>query len=209
MVARYLDVHPVNPQPRLIGQVVTSLTDGGVIAYPTESGYALGCTMANAAGRERLAGIRALRKGHLYALMCADFTQLGPLVTMPNRYFRAVKAAEPGRFTFVLKGSREVPRRLLDEKRKTVGIRLSSDPVVHAILAGLGEPMLTTSLILPGEDLPLTDGWQVQEQLGHLVDVVIDTGECGHEPTTVIDLTGDEPEILRRGAGDPARFEDE
>ena len=207
-MARYLDVHPVDPQPRLVSQAVKTLQEGGVIAYPTDSGYALGCTLGNAEGKERISTIRQLGNKHQFALMCSDFAQLGQLVMMSNRQFRALKSATPGPYTFVLRGTPEVPKRLLDPKRKTVGVRISGDRLVQALLEELGEPMLTTTLILPGEETPMTDGWQVKDTLDNAVDVVIDTGECGVEPTTVIDLSGDEPEVLRQGAGDASLFAD-
>lgn len=209
-MARYLDVHPHNPQPRLIAQAVAVLRDGGVIAYPTDSGYALGCALGNVEGKARITAIRQLSDKHHYALMCRDFAQLGQLVHMPNRVFRAVKAATPGPFTFILTATPEVPRRLLHPKKHTVGVRISDEPVVQALLTELGEPILSTTLILPGETEPMTDGWQVKEELDHHVDLVIDAGEADDpehaEPTTVVDFSDGEPVVLRQGAGDPSRF---
>ena len=206
-MARYLDVHPVDPQPRAIKQAVDTLRDGGLIAYPTDSGYAPGAALGNQAAKDRIRDIRRLDDKHHYTLVCANFAQLGHFVHIDNSVFRAVKAATPGSYTFILPATGEVPRKLLHPKKKTVGVRIPEHPVVRALLAELGEPMLTSTLILPGESEPMTDGWQVKEELDHVVDVVIDSGECGTEPTTVIDLSGDGAEVLRVGAGDPSRFE--
>lgn len=206
-MARYVDVHPVDPQPRAIGQVVQQLRDDALIAYPTDSGYALGVQLGNREGLERIRTLRRLDDKHHFTLVCADFAQLGQLVQLSNTAFRAVRAATPGPYTFVLPATPEVPRRLLHPKKKTVGVRIPEHRVVHALLAELGEPLLSSTLLLPGEDDPLTDGWDVKERLDHQVDVVLDCGECGVDPTTVVDLSGDYPEVTRRGAGDPARFE--
>ncbi len=206
-MARYLDVHPQNPQERLIRQAVGVIAEGGLVAYPTDSGYALGCALGNAAGRDAIVAIRGLHGRHHFTLMCADFAQLGAFVQISNAVFRAVKAATPGPYTFILPATAEVPRRLMHPKKRTVGVRISADTLVQALLSELGEPMLTTTLILPGQEEPMTDGWQVAEELGHRVDIVIDTGECGAEPTTIVDLSSGVAEVLRYGAGDPSRFE--
>ncbi len=205
-MARYLDVHPVDPQPRAIAQTVAALRDGGLIAYPTDSGYALGALMGNQEAKDRIRDIRRLDDKHHYTLVCRDFAQLGQLVHVDNAVFRAVKASTPGPYTFILPATGEVPRRLLHPKKKTVGVRIPEHPVVRALLAELGEPLLSSTLIMPGETEPLTDGWDVKEQLDHVVDVVIDSGECGTEPTTVVDLSTGEADVVRVGAGDPGRF---
>ena len=206
-MARYLDVHPVDPQPRAIGQAVAVLREGGLIAYPTDSGYALGAMVGNQDARDRIKDIRRLDDKHHFTLVCRDFAQLGQLVHVDNAVFRAVKATTPGPYTFILPATHEVPRRLLHPKKRTVGVRIPDHPVVRTLLAELGEPLLSSTLILPGDSDPMTDGWAVKETLDHVVDVVIDSGECGTEPTTVVDLSGREPEVVRVGAGDPARFE--
>ncbi|MEP7160535.1 MAG: L-threonylcarbamoyladenylate synthase [Dermatophilaceae bacterium] len=206
-MSRYLDVHPRNPQERLIHQAVDVIRDGGVIAYPTDSGYAVGCGLDNAAGRDAIMAIRRLDAGHHFTLMCADFAQLGQLVHVSNAVFRAVKAATPGPYTFILPATPEVPRRLMHPKKRTVGVRISADVLVQKLLSEVGEAMLTSTLILPGHSEPMTDGWQVDQEIGHAVDVVIDTGECGAEPTTIVDLSSGVAQILRYGAGDASRFE--
>ena len=206
-MARYLDLHPDNPQPRGIGQVVEALRDGALIAYPTDSGYALGCQLGNRDGRDRILRIRQLDDRHHFTLMCKDFAQLGQFVHVDNAAFRAIKAATPGPYTFILPATGEVPRRLMHPKKRTVGVRITAHPVVCALLEELGEPLLTSTLILPGEDEPRTQGWEVKEELDHQVDIVIDAGETSAEPTTVVDWSQDVPEVVRVGAGDASRFE--
>ena len=206
-MARYFDIHPANPQRRAISQVADIVREGGVIAYPTDSCYALGCQLGNKEGIDRIRSLRQLDDRHHLTLVCQDFSQLGQFVLVPNRVFRAIKAATPGRYTFILTATKEVPRRLLHPGKKTIGVRIPDHVVTQAILAELGEPLVSTTLLLPGEDEPMTQGWEINEQLGDAVDAVIDSGDCGTEPTTVIDFSGDEPEIVRRGAGDPSEFE--
>ena len=206
-MARYLDVHPDNPQPRAIAQVVALLEDGGLVAYPTDSGYALGCRMDDREGADRIRRIRHLDDRHHFTLVCADFAQLGHFVMVDNAVFRAIKAATPGPYTFILRATSEVPRRLAHPKKRTVGVRIPADPVAQAIVAELGEPILSSSLILPGSDEAMTDGWQIKEELDHVVDAVVDGGERGSEPTTVVDFSDGAPEVVRAGAGDPSRFE--
>jgi tRNA threonylcarbamoyl adenosine modification protein (Sua5/YciO/YrdC/YwlC family) len=206
-VARYFDVHPDNPQARSIRQVADLVRAGALIAYPTDSCYALGCQLGNRAGLDRIREIRRLDSRHHFTLVCRDFAQLGQLVHVSNSVFRLVKAATPGSYTFILPATREVPRRLLHPRKHTVGVRIPAHTVAQALLADLGEPLLSSTLVLPDADEPMTDGWQIKERLDHQIDAVLDGGECGKEPTTVVDLSQDEPEILRRGAGDPSRFE--
>ncbi|GHG30997.1 L-threonylcarbamoyladenylate synthase [Streptomyces filamentosus] len=206
-MAKYIDVHPENPQPRIIDGVADSLRKGALVAYPTDSCYALGSRIGNHEGLTRIREIRRLDDRHHFTLMCADFAQLGQLVHIDNRVFRAVKAAVPGAYTFILPGTKEVPRQLLHPKKKTVGVRIPDHVVTQALLASLGEPLLSSTLLLPGEEEPLTQGWEIKERLDHQVDAVLDSGDCGTVPTTVVDFSEGEPEILRVGAGDPARFE--
>ena len=206
-MARYLDVHPVDPQPRAISQAVQLVRDGGLLAYPTDSGYALGCALGNQEGKDRIVRIRHLTDKHHFTIVCADFAQLGQLVHIDNSVFRAIKAATPGSYTFILPATKEVPRRLLHPKKKTVGVRIPDNRVVQALLAELGEPLLSSTLILPGETDPMTEGWLVKEELDHQVDAVIDSGECGTEPTTVVDFSEGAPEVVRVGAGDPTPFQ--
>lgn len=206
-MARYLDVHPDNPQPRTIRQVVEALRDDALIAYPTDSGYALGCQLGNRDGRDRILKIRDLDDRHHFTLMCSDFAQLGQFVHLDNSAFRAIKAATPGPYTFILPATGEVPKRLMHPKKKTVGVRIPDHVLVHALLAELGEPMLTSTLILPGETEARTMGWDIKEELDHVVDIVIEAGETTAEPTTVVDWSEGYPEVVRVGAGDPSRFE--
>jgi len=206
-MAKFFDIHPTDPQPRLISQVVDALQQGAVIAYPTDSGYALGTQMGNHEGMERIRSIRHLDDKHHFTLVCSDFAQLGQLVVLDNSAFRAIKAATPGPYTFILPATKEVPRRLSHPKKKTVGVRIPDNAVVQAILNELGEPLLSSSLILPEIDEPLNEGWRIKEELDHLLDVVVEAGDAGLDPTTVIDYTDGAPEIARRGAGDTARFQ--
>jgi tRNA threonylcarbamoyl adenosine modification protein (Sua5/YciO/YrdC/YwlC family) len=206
-MARYFDVHPDNPQPRSIHQVVELLREGALVAYPTDSCFAFGCSLGNRDGLERIRAIRQLDDKHHFTLVCRDFAQLGQFVQVNNVVFRLVKAITPGSYTFILPATKEVPRRLLHPRKHTVGVRIPNHTVAQTLLAELGEPLLSSTLLLPGEAEPLTQGWEIKERLDHQVDAVLDSGDCGVEPTTVIDLSGPEPEILRRGAGDTSRFE--
>jgi tRNA threonylcarbamoyl adenosine modification protein (Sua5/YciO/YrdC/YwlC family) len=205
-MARYLDVHPDNPQPRAIAAAVDLVRHDGLIAYPTDSCFALGCRLGSRSGLERIHTIRRLDDHHHFTLVCGNFAQLGHFVRLDNRVFRAVKAATPGQYTFILPATREVPRRMLHPQKRTVGVRIPRHPVAAALLAELGEPMVSSTLLMPGEEAPMTQGWEIKERLDHLVDAVIDSGECGELPTTVVDFSDGEPVILRHGAGDPARF---
>ncbi|MFI7122367.1 L-threonylcarbamoyladenylate synthase [Amycolatopsis sp. NPDC049868] len=206
-MARYFDVHPENPQRRAIGQVVDILREDGLIAYPTDSCFALGCQLGNKQGIDRIRSIRKLDDRHHFTLVCQDFAQLGQFVHVDNAVFRAVKASTPGSYTFILPATKEVPRRLLHAKKKTVGVRIPDHVVTQALLGELGEPLLSSTLLLPDQEEPMTQGWDIKERLEHVVDAVIDSGDCGVEPTTVIDFSSGEPEIVRRGAGDTTRFE--
>ncbi|MFF8378730.1 L-threonylcarbamoyladenylate synthase [Streptomyces sp. NPDC015661] len=206
-MAKYFDVHPDNPQPRTIGAVAESIRNGALVAYPTDSCYALGTRLGSRDGISRIRAIRDLDDRHHFTLMCANFAQLGQLVHIDNDVFRAVKASTPGAYTFILPATKEVPRQLLHPKKKTVGVRIPDHVVTQALLAELGEPLLSSTLLLPDEAEPLTQGWEIKERLDHQVDAVLDSGDCGTEPTTVVDFSSGEPEIVRRGAGDTTRFE--
>lgn len=206
-MARYFDVHPKDPQPRSVRQVVDILREGGLIAYPTDSCFALGAMLGNADAKDRIMRIRHLDDKHHFTIVCHDFSQLGQLVQLDNATFRAIKAATPGSYTFIVPATSEVPRRLLHPKKRTVGVRIVDHPVACAVLEELGEPMLSSTLLLPGEEEPMVDGWAIKEELDHQIDAVIDSGECGTEPTTVVDFSAGAPEIVRVGAGDPSRFE--
>lgn len=205
-MARYFDVHPENPQPRSIDQVVEVLRDGGLVAYPTDSCFALGIALGNQQGLDRIRAVRQLDQHHHFTLVCSEFAQLGQFVHLDNAVFRAVKAATPGQYTFILPATKEVPRRLMHPKKRTVGVRIPQHPVTSALLDAMGEPLLSSTLLLPGDTEPLTQGWEIKERLDHQIDAVIDSGECGEEPTTVIDFSSGEAEVVRVGAGDPSRF---
>ena len=206
-MARYFDIHPATPQQRTIAQIADIVRAGGVIAYPTDSCYALGCQLGNRAGIARIRSIRDLDDRHHLTLVCHDFAQLGRFAYVANRVFRAIKAATPGSYTFILPATKEVPRILQHPKKKTAGVRITGHVVAQALLAELGEPLVSSTLLLPGHDEPMTQGWEIAEELEHAVDAVIDSGDCGTEPTTVIDFSQPEPEIVRRGAGDTSGFE--
>jgi tRNA threonylcarbamoyl adenosine modification protein (Sua5/YciO/YrdC/YwlC family) len=206
-VAKYFDVHPDNPQPRTLRQVVDIVRGDGLIVYPTDSCFALGCRLGNKEGIDRIREIRHLDSGHHFTLVCRDFAQLGQFVQVSNALFRSLKAATPGSYTFILPATREVPRQLMHPRKKTVGVRIPAHVVTQALLTELGEPLLSSTLLLPDESEPMTQGWEIKERLDHVVDAVVDSGDCGDVPTTVIDFSTAEPEILRRGAGDPSLFE--
>jgi tRNA threonylcarbamoyl adenosine modification protein (Sua5/YciO/YrdC/YwlC family) len=205
-MARYFDVHPLNPQPHTMAQVATLLRADALIAYPTDSCYALGCQLGNPVGAERIRRLRALDTRHHFTLVCADFAQLGQFVQLDNAAFRAIKAVTPGPYTFILAATKEVPRRLAHPRKRTVGVRIPDHPVVRALLRELGEPLVSSTLLLPDAEKPMTDGWQIKEELDHLIDAVVDAGECGTEPSSVVDWSGGYPDVVRVGAGDAARF---
>jgi tRNA threonylcarbamoyl adenosine modification protein (Sua5/YciO/YrdC/YwlC family) len=199
-------IHPRDPQKRLIRQTVEILRAGGVIAYPTDSCYALGCQMGDKAAMERIRWIRDVDENHHFTLMCRDLTEIGHVARVDNARFRLLKAATPGSYTFILEASRDLPRRMLHPKRRTIGIRIPAHPVAQALLAELGEPLLSTTLILPGEEEPLDDPQAIRERLEKVIELVIDSGSCGTQPTTIVDLTGDAPAIIREGKGSTGPF---
>jgi tRNA threonylcarbamoyl adenosine modification protein (Sua5/YciO/YrdC/YwlC family) len=206
-MARYFDVHPRDPQPRAIAQVVALLHQDALIAYPTDSCYALGFELDSSTGADRIRRIRHLDQSHHFTLVCSDFAQLGEFVELGNAAFRAIKAATPGPYTFILGASRQVPRRLAHPRKRTVGVRIPQHSVVRALLRDLGKPLVSSTLLLPGEEEPMTDGWTIKERFDADLDAVIDSGECGTSPTTVVDFSQGYPEVVRVGAGDPSPFE--
>jgi len=199
-------IHPDNPQKRLIVHSVEYLQKGGVIVYPTESGYALGCHLGDKKALERIRAIRRLDDKHNFTLMCKDLSDIANYARVDNDLYRVLKAHTPGPYTFILKATRDVPRRVLHPKRKTIGIRVSENQICHDLLVEFDEPLISTTLILPGEDMPMTDPFEIRDLLGSQVDLVIDGGFCGFEPTSVINLSEDEIEIIREGAGDVSDF---
>ncbi|MDH6521304.1 tRNA threonylcarbamoyl adenosine modification protein (Sua5/YciO/YrdC/YwlC family) [Streptomyces sp. SAI-208] len=206
-MAKYFDVHPDNPQPRTISQIAESIRSDALIAYPTDSCYALGCRLGSRDGIDRIRSIRHLDDRHHFTLVCQDFAQLGQFVRVDKDVFRAIKASTPGSYTFILPATKEVPRMLQHPKKKTVGVRIPDHVVTQALLAELGEPLLSSTLLLPDEEEPMTQGWEIKDRLDHVLDGVVDSGDCGTEPTTVIDFSSGEAEIVRHGAGDTSRFE--
>lgn len=203
----FLEIHPQNPQSRLIAQAARIVREGGVIVYPTDSCYALGCHIGDKDAMERMARIRATDKHHQFTLVCRDLSEIATYAKVTNQHYRLLKAYTPGAYTFILPATRETPKRLQHERRRTIGIRVPDHPVSLALLAELNEPLLSTTLLLPDDDLPMTDARDIQARLKNLVDAVLDGGNCGFEPTTVIDLEGPAPMVLRRGRGDPSPFE--
>lgn len=205
-MSQFFQLHPDNPQPRLIHQAAQILHRGGLIAYPTDSSYALGCSLGNKAAMERIQTIRRTDKQHNFTLVCRDLSEIGTYARVNNSQFRLLKAATPGSFTFILRATNEVPRRLQNPKRKTIGIRIPDNKIVHALLDELGEPIMSSTLLLPGHLWPLNDAEDIQDQLGAQLDLIIDGGHCPQEPTTVLDLTDGVPQLLRQGGGDASPF---
>jgi tRNA threonylcarbamoyl adenosine modification protein (Sua5/YciO/YrdC/YwlC family) len=205
-MSQYLSIHPDNPQPRLIRTAVEIIRKGGVIVYPTDSCYALGCHIGDKAAMERIRAIRRLDDGHNFTLVCRDLSEIAQYARVDNMQYRMLKANTPGSYTFILQATREVPRRLQHPKRCTIGIRVPNHAVALALLEELDEPLLSCTLLLPGDESPLTSGGEIRERLEHQIDLVLDGGFCGMEPTTVIDLTHEAPRLVRAGKGDPAPF---
>ncbi|WP_410498708.1 L-threonylcarbamoyladenylate synthase [Chitinibacter sp. S2-10] len=205
-MSQFFSIHAETPQARLIKQAADIIRNGGLIVYPTDSCYALGCSLDNKDGLERIRRIRQLDDKHHFTLSCSDLSQLGSYAKVDNRTFRMLKAATPGSYTFILQATKEVPRRVWHPKKQTVGLRVPDHPVALALLDELGEPMLSTTLLLPGEEYPMTDAWEIRDRLEREVDLVIEGGYCGTEPTTVVDLSNDAPEVIREGKGSLAPF---
>ena len=205
-MAQYFSIHAENPQARLIHQAAEILNNGGVIAYPTDSSYALGCIIGNKDAQTRIRVIRGVDESHHFTLVCRNLAELATYAQVDNGQFRLLKANTPGQYTFVLKATREVPRRLQHPKRSTLGLRVPDHAVTQALLAELNQPLLSMTLSLKDESEPLNEAWEIRDRLEHQLDLVIDAGACSALPTTVIDLTTDEPQLIRRGAGDLAPF---
>jgi len=200
-LSQYFELHPLNPQARLLRQAVQILREGGLIAYPTDSCYALGCHIGDPEALERIRRIRQADKHHHFTLVCSDLAQAARYARIDTWQFRLIKAATPGPFTFLLPATREVPRRLQHPQRRTIGIRVPDHVVPRSLLAELGEPIMSSTLLLPGEELPLTDGREIRERLEHQLDAVLDSGNCGLDPTTVVDLAVQPPVVIRQGRG--------
>lgn len=206
-MAQFFQIHPENPQHRLIAQAADIIRKGGLVVYPTDSAYALGCHIGDKDALERIRTLRKLDKNHNFTLMCRDLSEIATYARVSNQAFRLIKNHTPGAYTFIFEATADVPRRLLHPKRKTIGLRVPDNPIALALLEELGEPLMTSSLLLPDEEFPMTDPYDIRDTLEHFVELVIDGGYCGLEPTTVIDLTEDLPQILRRGKGDTSPFE--
>jgi len=208
-MSQYFTVHPTHPQPRLIAQAAAIIRAGGIVAYPTDSCYAIGCRIGDKDAMQRLRNIRKIDDKHHLTLMCRDLSEIASYAQVDNVQYRLLKKLTPGSYTFILRASKEVPRRLLHPRRRTIGVRVPEHAVAHALLAALGEPLLSATLSLPGDTLPLNDGDEIRTRLEHALDLVLDAGSCGIEPTTMVDLTGAAPELLRQGKGslEPFGFE--
>jgi tRNA threonylcarbamoyl adenosine modification protein (Sua5/YciO/YrdC/YwlC family) len=206
MVER-LELHPVTPQLRMLRVAADCLQSGGVIAYPTDSCYALGCALGAKEAMERIQALRQTRKGHFFTIVCRDLSEIARFAIVENWQYRLLKSFTPGPYAFVLRATRQVPRRLLDSRRKTIGIRVPDHVVVRALLNEYLEPLMSTTLQLPGDDLPMTDGREIEQRIGHVIDLVLDSGNCGLEPSTIVDLSGEAPRLLRAGKGDPKPFQ--
>lgn len=206
-MSQFFQIHPENPQPRLVKQAAELIQSGAVVVYPTDSGYALGCQLENKQALERICRIRDVGKDHNFTLTCRDLSEISTYARMDNTSFRLLKNNTPGPYTFVLRGTKEVPRRLLNPKRKTIGIRIPDNAISQAILEQLNEPMMSTTLILPGEEFAEADPEAIREQLEKHVDLIIDGGRLGEKPTTVVDLVDNIPQILRLGQGDTDPFD--
>lgn len=205
-MAQYFSIHPDNPQSRLIQQAAEIFRNGGVVAYPTDSSYALGCVIGDKAAQERIRAIRGVDENHHFTLVCRNLAEIAVYARVDNSQFRLIKANTPGSYTFILQASREVPRRLQHPKRSTIGLRVPDHAVTLALLEALDAPLLSMTLQLPEDDAPLNEAWEIRDRLEKRVDLVIDAGACDVQPTTVIDLTGETPALVRLGKGDPARF---
>ncbi len=201
-MSQFFAIHPDNPQARLVRQAVDIIRRGGVVAYPTDSAYALGCHIGDKQAMERIRRIRTLDDHHNFTLMCRDLSELGTYARVDNAAYRLIRQKTPGPFTFILEATAEVPKRLLHPKRKTIGLRVPDNAITQALLAELAEPMMSVTLVMPDDEYPLTDPYDIRDTLEHVIELVIDGGFCGLEPTSVVDLTGLRPNVLREGLGD-------
>ena len=201
-MARIIDIHPSDPQPRRIAEVVATIRGGGLVAYPTDSSYAFGCHIGDKRAMDRIRRIRRTDKNHNFTLVCSDLSEISLYARFDNWAYRLMKSMTPGPYTFILQATREVPKRLQNPRRRTIGLRVPDHPIVHAMLDALGEPIMSSTLTLPGDDLPLTSVVEIEERIGHQIELIIDGGPTGIEPTSVIDLSGGSVEILRVGRGD-------
>jgi tRNA threonylcarbamoyl adenosine modification protein (Sua5/YciO/YrdC/YwlC family) len=208
-MAQFFQVHPDNPQQRLIRQAVDVVRSGGIIVYPTDSGYALGCDMSNKKAKDRIRQIRRVDDSHVFTLVCRDLSEISTYARINNTYYRLLKSLTPGPYTFIFKATKEVPRMLQNPKRKAIGIRIPDNRIALALLEELDAPLSSSTLILPGDEMPLTDPYEMRQLLEHQVDLIIDGGYCGIDPTTVVNLEEDVPHVLRVGLGDPSVFEEE
>jgi tRNA threonylcarbamoyl adenosine modification protein (Sua5/YciO/YrdC/YwlC family) len=206
-MAFLISIHPVNPQQRLIRQAIASVRDGSVVAYPTDYCYALGCLIGDKEAMERIRRIRDADRNHNFTLVCRDLSEIARYARVDNRQYRLLKAFTPGPYTFLLEATREVPKRLQNPRRRTIGIRVPDNAIVRMLLAELGEPIMSSTLMLPGDPVPLTDPHEIKARLEHAVDLVIDGGNCGFEATSVVDLCGEAPVVVRRGKGDVSAFD--
>ncbi|WP_058555181.1 L-threonylcarbamoyladenylate synthase [Thiohalocapsa sp. ML1] len=205
-MAEHIEIHPKNPQPRLISRAAAVLRDGGVVVYPTDSCYALGCRLGEKAALDRIRMIRRVDDKHNFTLVCRDLSEIATYARIDNAAYRLLKSLTPGPYTFITEATKQVPRRLLHPKRRAIGIRVPDTPIVRDLLAELDQPILSTTLILPGDEQPLDDMYDIRSLMDHCVDLIIDGGHCGTEPTTVVDMTADPPAVLRHGRGDTSVF---
>ncbi len=206
-MADFIQIHPKNPQPRLIARAANVLRDGGVVVYPTDSSYALGCRIGEKAALDRIRMIRRVDDKHHFTLVCRDLSEIAAYARIDNAAYRLLKSLTPGPYTFIVQATKQVPRRLLHPKRRAIGIRVPDTPIVRDLLADLDQPILSTTLIMPGDEQPLDDMYEIRDHMDHCVDLIIDGGPCGILPTTVVDMTAEPPEVLRHGRGDTAVFE--
>jgi tRNA threonylcarbamoyl adenosine modification protein (Sua5/YciO/YrdC/YwlC family) len=201
-VAKLINIHPTDPQPRRVGEIVQIIRDGGLIAYPTDSSYAFGCHIGDKRAIDRIHRIRRTDKKHNFTLVCSDLSEISIYARVENWAYRLIRSMTPGPYTFILPATREVPKRLQNPKRRTIGLRVPDHPLVHAVLERLGEPIMSSTLTLPGDSMPLTDPFEIEDRIGHEIDAIVDAGPTGIEPTSVLDMTGGAVEVLRAGRGD-------